>query len=394
MPSRTLPTILRSDIASRNTAKSCYVTIGTKVFDITDFLDSHPGGGDLILEYGGKDITEILKDETSHAHSEAAYDVLDDSLIGFVATDGVMDTMTKSKNPDQILPLPPTEKGMNELKANGAANGVAPQVFSSTGMSSAEDLSKDTDAVTDFKTYKFLDLNKPLLMQMWYGGFSKEFYLEQVHRPRHYKGGESAPLFGNFLEPLSKTAWYVIPIVWLPPVIYGTYISREGCSSWAEVAAYWGLGLFLWTLVEYVLHRFLFHIDHYLPDNRVALTIHFLLHGVHHYLPMDKYRLVMPPTLFLALATPFWKLAHTVFAYNWHVGTAVFCGGIFGYIGYDLTHYFLHHKKLPPFYQQLKKYHLQHHFMDYENGFGVTSRFWDTIFGTELLPPAKLAKAT
>jgi 4-hydroxysphinganine ceramide fatty acyl 2-hydroxylase len=25
--------------------------------------------------------------------------------------------------------------------------------------------------------------------------------------------------------------------------------------------------------------------------------------------------------------------------------------------------------------------------MDYENGFGVTSRFWDTIFGTELAPP-------
>jgi 4-hydroxysphinganine ceramide fatty acyl 2-hydroxylase len=83
----------------------------------------------------------------------------------------------------------------------------------------------------------------------------------------------------------------------------------------------------------------------YLPDNRVFLTLHFLLHGIHHYLPMDRYRLVMPPTLFVILATPFWYLAHAVFSYNWYVATAVYCGGIFGYVSYDLTHYFLHHRK-------------------------------------------------
>lgn len=130
-------------------------------------------------------------------------------------------------------------------------------------------------------------------------------------------------------------------------------------------------------------------IDSVLPDNRAALTMHFLLHGIHHYLPMDKLRLVMPPTLFIALATPFWKLAHTVFYWNWHIATSVFCGGIFGYVCYDMTHYFLHHKTLPSYMKELKKYHLQHHFMDYENGFGITSRFWDVIFGTELAPPPK-----
>lgn len=83
----------------------------------------------------------------------------------------------------------------------------------------------------------------------------------------------------------------------------------------------------------------------YLPDNRVGLTLHFLLHGIHHYLPMDKYRLVMPPTLFVVLATPFWKLAHAVFFYNWYAALTVYCGGIFGYICYDMTHYFLHHRK-------------------------------------------------
>jgi len=235
--------------------------MGTKVYDITDFLDSHPGGGDLILEYGGKDVTEILKDEVSHTHSEAAYEIFDDSLIGFVATEGVMDAVTKSKRPAQIVLLPPAQDRMVELKANGVANVAAPEVYSATGMSSEEDLSKETDAVTDYKIHKFLDLDRPLIPQVWYGGFSKDFYLEQVHRPRHYKGGESAPLFGNFLEPLTKTAWYIVPIIWLPPVIYGTYIAREGCGSWAYEFAYWSMGLFIWTLVEYLLHRFLFHLD-------------------------------------------------------------------------------------------------------------------------------------
>jgi 4-hydroxysphinganine ceramide fatty acyl 2-hydroxylase len=49
--------------------------------------------------------------------------------------------------------------------------------------------------------------------------------------------------------------------------------------------------------------------------------------------------------------------------------------------------------RLPSYYRELKKYHLQHHFADYENGFGVTSRFWDRIFGTELEMP-KVVKAT
>lgn len=113
----------------------------------------------------------------------------------------------------------------------------------------------------------------------------------------------------------------------------------------------------------------------------------------------------MPPTLFVVLAVPFYKLAHTVFYWDWYVATAVFCGGIFGYTLYDCTHYFIHHKKyvstlcsslaltelfsrLPfDYFQQLRSYHIAHHWKDHENGFGVTSRFWDRIFGTELAMP-------
>ncbi|KAG5928081.1 hypothetical protein E4U42_001285 [Claviceps africana] len=376
MPARTLPTFTRAEVESHNSASSCYVTIGSKVYDVTDFVDDHPGGGSLVLEYAGKDVENILKDSTSHRHSDAAYEVLDDSLVGFVVNEKLASTDDCAKSAD----------GVAEYASDGTTTTF---VHPRTGMSCEEDLSKDTDATQDYKKHKFLDLSKPLLPQVWTGGFSKRFYLDQVHRPRHYKGGASAPLFGNFLEPLTKTPWWMIPTLWLPCVAYGLRLASQGFESPVPIAAYFTLGLFAWTFLEYCLHRFLFHLDDYLPDNRVFITLHFLLHGVHHYLPMDKYRLVMPPTMFVVLATPFWKLAHILFSYNWYAGTAAYCGGILGYVCYDLTHYFLHHENLPLWYKQLKKYHLAHHFLDYELGFGVTSKFWDQVFGTELQTPLK-----
>lgn len=263
MPGIALPTIPTHDVASHNTKKSCYVTVGANVYDMTPFLEDHPGGGDLILEYGGKDVSDIMRDELSHSHSESAYDILKDYLIGFVAKEPVLKAVVEHNRPDDIVPLLPNEEGMAALRANGAADEVSQSrpIFASTGLSGAEDLTKETDASADYRKHKFLDLDKPLLMQVWNGGFSKDFYLEQVHRPRHYTKGDSAPLFGNFLEPLSKTAWYVIPIFWLPPVAYGTYRAYEGLPSVFQTAAYWLIGLFLWTLVEYGLHRGLFHVD-------------------------------------------------------------------------------------------------------------------------------------
>jgi 4-hydroxysphinganine ceramide fatty acyl 2-hydroxylase len=57
----------------------------------------------------------------------------------------------------------------------------------------------ETDALADYNRNTFLDLSKPLLMQVWRANFTKEYYLSQVHNPRHLK--EPARLFGNnFLE--------------------------------------------------------------------------------------------------------------------------------------------------------------------------------------------------
>ena len=67
-----------------STASSCWVTRNGKVYDVTSFLADHPGGDDLILNFAGKDIGAIMKDPAAHEHSDAAYDMLDEFVIGRV----------------------------------------------------------------------------------------------------------------------------------------------------------------------------------------------------------------------------------------------------------------------------------------------------------------------
>ncbi|KAH3671796.1 hypothetical protein WICMUC_004554 [Wickerhamomyces mucosus] len=360
----TLPLYSIEQLSQHNTEKDCWVSIyNRKIYNVTEFLDEHPGGSGYILEYAGQDITEILQDEGFHKHSESTYEILDENyLVGYLATEE--ETKKLLSNPNHLVEVKPDE-------------------FDSTllgGTPEYEKLNIVTDFNKDLSRHKFIDLNKPLLVQVLFSNWDKEFYLDQIHRPRHYGKG-SAPIFGNFLEPLTLTPWWIVSTLWLPFDLYCFSLGLRNMNIYLSIFLF-GVGIFVWTLLEYSLHRFLFHLDYYLPNNQYAFSIHFLLHGVHHYLPMDRYRLVMPPTLFVVLAYPFYKLVFTLLPYYW--ACSGFAGGIFGYICYDSTHYFLHHAKLPDYFQKLKKYHMEHHYKNYELGFGVTSWFWDKVFGTYL----------
>lgn len=84
-------------------------------------------------------------------------------------------------------------------------------------------------------------------------------------------------------------------------------------------------------MIEYTLHRFLFHIEEYLPRHRIAYALHFLTHGVHHMLPMDSQRLVMPPALLAILSTPIIQTYYALFSPG--VAAALGAGGYLGYVG-------------------------------------------------------------
>lgn len=348
--------------AVKGKSQKLFVTLNhRKVYEVSEFVESHPGGGDLILEHSGTDITAIMDDVVSHTHSESAYEMLDDDyLVGVLATPDEEEHLLSDSNRDSFNIL---------LGKEGAGD--------------AYDVA--TDFSRDYAQNKFLDLNRPLLWQVMFGKWDKEFYIAQVHKPRHYGKG-SAPIFGNFLEPLSKTPWWIVPLLWIPVdmFIVSVALSPQSTIGGLTVMGLYVLGLFIWTFLEYLLHRFLFHLDENLPNNRAAFTLHFLLHGVHHYLPMDPLRLVMPPALLVVLTTPLYHFAHFVFR-DYYMALSVFAGAFMGYILYDITHYSLHHYRLPQYFKELKTHHLDHHYKNYELGFGVTSKFWDRVFGTDMM---------
>ncbi|PKS08959.1 hypothetical protein jhhlp_003572 [Lomentospora prolificans] len=51
-------TLTGADVAKHNSAKSCWVIVHGKAYDVTEFLPEHPGGMKIILKYAGKDCTE------------------------------------------------------------------------------------------------------------------------------------------------------------------------------------------------------------------------------------------------------------------------------------------------------------------------------------------------
>ena len=64
-----------------------WIARGNKVYDVTDFVADHPGGDDLITQFAGQVIDGKMEDVDSHEHSPAAYAVLDEYLVGRLASD-------------------------------------------------------------------------------------------------------------------------------------------------------------------------------------------------------------------------------------------------------------------------------------------------------------------
>ena len=51
-----------TEVAKHNTAGDCWVVLGGKVFDLTAFSPSHPGGSALVTDLAGTDGTAVFKD--------------------------------------------------------------------------------------------------------------------------------------------------------------------------------------------------------------------------------------------------------------------------------------------------------------------------------------------
>jgi sterol desaturase/sphingolipid hydroxylase (fatty acid hydroxylase superfamily) len=143
------------------------------------------------------------------------------------------------------------------------------------------------------------------------------------------------------------------------------------------MAGWYAAGLLIWSLVEYVMHRFSFH---HTPTTDRQVAFAYLVHGVHHAYPDDSRRWVMP----IVVTLPVGAVLLGVFALA--LGTLAppaFAGFTHGYLIYDTLHYTIHRGAMKGrIGQYLRKYHYQHHYATPDSRYGVSSPLWDIIFRT------------
>jgi len=182
----------------------------------------------------------------------------------------------------------------------------------------------------------------------------------------------------DFMEFFTRVHPAIPLILYLPVIGYMLYV-----SVWhrhlrvATVLVLFLLGILLWTLLEYLIHRYIFH---YEPKTHLGKRLHFIVHGVHHDYPNDARRLVMPPSISVPLAVFFYGVFLLIFGY---LAPTVFAGLVFGYVCYDMLHYATHHFAMKRgVWLWLKQYHLRHHYRDDHTGYGISSPLWDYVFRT------------
>lgn len=130
-------------------------------------------------------------------------------------------------------------------------------------------------------------------------------------------------------------------------------------------------GVASWTLIEYLLHRYVLH---FLPPLRQ-------MHARHHASPTE---LIGTPSwvsvaVFGGLVfVPLVRATPASIAYGATVGLMA------GYLWYVAVHHATHHRRARPgsYLHRAKQWHAVHHHARHPCNFGVTTSLWDRVFGT------------
>ena len=179
---------------------------------------------------------------------------------------------------------------------------------------------------------------------------------------------------------MSITGWKQFTPFYLSIVIVVCLVAvvgRDGLS-WTETSILIASGLFVWMLIEYGLHRFVFHYDARTGLGRKLL---YRVHLSHHENPSDT-RILSSLLLAVAIAPEIFLAAWGAIG-SWRAAFYLVIGVAVGYLYYEWLHFYVHHARprLRPL-RYLRTYHLLHHHQTPELRFGVSTPLLDVIFKT------------
>jgi 4-hydroxysphinganine ceramide fatty acyl 2-hydroxylase len=183
-----------------------------------------------------------------------------------------------------------------------------------------------------------------------------------------------------------KDQLYRFRSFWIFPLIAIVLLKAAIDTEPGRVSALFWLfpaGLGFWTLLEYGLHRFVFHV-------RIPLRNPYLRdivnssHLNHHAAPRDPTKVLVHPLYGLVISAILFGLLYAV------SGSVLSAAGIMtgiwtGFLYYEAVHYRVHFSLAPSgLIAHQRRTHFYHHFTNNKKCFGVTSPLWDYVFGTAM----------
>ena len=147
-------------------------------------------------------------------------------------------------------------------------------------------------------------------------------------------------------------------------------------ASLIEAIGYPFLGLFIWSFLEYGIHRYFFHAK---PKNKKLKELVNLSHLYHHQDPDDS-RVWNNSSWFIA---PWIVLLISILyliVRDYKIVSLLMAGMVLGYCGYEYFHRKIHSKA--PGFKYWQDNHHQHHNVSWGSNYGVTTPLWDHIFKT------------
>jgi sterol desaturase/sphingolipid hydroxylase (fatty acid hydroxylase superfamily) len=172
------------------------------------------------------------------------------------------------------------------------------------------------------------------------------------------------------LSPASYYSDFVVyPLIIAGLSVIGIVASgTDGAVRWMAICV-GSIGL--WTLIEYGLHRFVFHRAPYIKE----------LHREHHE---EERALLGTPVVLSVLAQMLLVFLPVMAIWDVTAATAATAGIMIGYLWYVSVHHVLHHGHFAHtnHLYTLKRRHALHHHSDEACNFGVTTGFWDRVFQT------------
>ena len=181
----------------------------------------------------------------------------------------------------------------------------------------------------------------------------------------------------GWLEKLTLTPVWLPASFWLPILFWLVYKSLQ-FNPLTEIILGFSWGIFVWSLTEYLLHRFIFH---YQAKSSFGKKVVFILHDNHHQIADDPLRGLFP----IMPAAVIGYLYFFGFKLLWGVELSfpMTAGFVFGYLTYDYLHFSFHHYNFSwNWWKSLRAKHLRHHTRE-NHGYGVSNPFWDIVLGTK-----------